>query len=211
MEQQVQEQILDPSSTRTAASQPNGAGATNQLTSVLRRQFDRRPWAALNAAFVAGFLLGRLEATDRGAPSGDDLSAQFGVELELIKTATVRTIGSFMQQTLHSFLGPAGQPPDRQAMDGGDTLLTAPNASFAAEAGAIGNAHTPNGGKTPSTAPNASFEAGAGATGFDSPEITSSYLSNTDVGGPDAGRPYFPPGGAPDRDRSGPEQGGHTR
>jgi hypothetical protein len=60
-----------------------------------------------------------------------------------------------------------------------------------------------------SEAPNASFASGAGsgALGFDSPAITSSYLSNTDVGGPDQGEPYFPPGGAPDRDRSGPEQG----
>jgi hypothetical protein len=63
-----------------------------------------------------------------------------------------------------------------------------------------------------SEAPNASFASGAGsgALGFDSPAITSNYLSNTDVGGPDQGRPYFPPGGAPDRDRSGPEQGGDS-
>ena len=61
-----------------------------------------------------------------------------------------------------------------------------------------------------SEAPNASFASGAGeaALGFDSPPITSSYLSNTDVDGPDQGRPYFPPGGAPDRDRDGSEEGG---
>jgi hypothetical protein len=210
MEQQVHEQILDPSSTDPAASQLNGAGATNQLASVLMQQFEQRPLTAVGAAFVTGFLLGRAEATDGGASSGDDLSAQFGAELDQIKTAAVRTFGDFMQQTLHSFVGPAGQPPGEQTPNGGKTPSTAPNTSFAAEAGATVNTHTPNGGKTPSTAPNASFEAGAGATGFDSPEITSSYLSNTDVGGPDAGRPYFPPGGAPDRERSGPEQGGHT-
>jgi hypothetical protein len=61
-----------------------------------------------------------------------------------------------------------------------------------------------------SEAPNASFASGAGSgsAGFDSSPFASSYLSNTDVGGPEQGEPYFPPGGAPDRDRSGPEQGG---
>src|SRR5690242_1742918 len=65
-------------------------------------------------------------------------------------------------------------------------------------------------GKTPSTAPNTSMETGAGegATGFDSPEVTSSYLPNTEVGGPKLGEPYFPPGGAPELEREGNEQGG---
>ena len=69
-------------------------------------------------------------------------------------------------------------------------------------------------GKTPSTAPNTSMETGAGegATGFDSPAVTSSYLPNTEVGGPELGEPYFPPGGAPQLERSGQEQGGsHPR
>jgi hypothetical protein len=59
-------------------------------------------------------------------------------------------------------------------------------------------------GRTPSDAPNASFAAGAGpdATGFDSPPITSSTLSDADVAGPEQGQAYFPPGGAPDRKRS---------
>jgi hypothetical protein len=65
-------------------------------------------------------------------------------------------------------------------------------------------------GLTPSEAPNASFASGAGSgsAGFDSSPFASTYLSNTDIGGPEQGEPYFPPGGAPDGERSGPEQGG---
>ena len=62
-------------------------------------------------------------------------------------------------------------------------------------------------GKTPSTAPNNS-DAGEKALGFDSPAVTSSDLPNTDVGGPELGKPYFPPGGAPELERRGREQGG---
>ena len=50
------------------------------------------------------------------------------------------------------------------------------------------------------TAPDASWSTGAGtqALGFDSPPITSSYLSNPEVAGVAHAEPYDPPGGAPD-------------
>jgi len=94
------------------------------------------------------------------------------------------------------------------AVDGQGTLWDDPDADGSAGQRQASDATAERQGRVPSQAPNASFAAGAGATGFDSPPITSSYLSNTDVGGPEEGRPYFPPGGAPDHDRSGPEQGG---
>ncbi len=53
----------------------------------------------------------------------------------------------------------------------------------------------------PSTAPNTSFATGAGAetTGFDSPPVTSSYLSNADVDVQSGqGEPIYPPGGGPE-------------
>lgn len=52
------------------------------------------------------------------------------------------------------------------------------------------------GGKQPSTAQNASTEeTGTAALGYDSPPITSSDISNTEVAGYDHAKPYYPPGG----------------
>lgn len=56
-------------------------------------------------------------------------------------------------------------------------------------------------GLTPTTAPDASFETGAGpgTTGFDSPAVTSSYLSDADVDAQSVeGQLYYPPGGGPE-------------
>jgi hypothetical protein len=87
--------------------------------------------------------------------------------------------------------------------------VTPGNAQAGAAMGA-GDGTLERQGLAPSEAPNASFASGAGSgsAGFDSSPFASTYLSNTDMGGPEQGEPYFPPGGAPDRDRSGPEQGG---
>jgi hypothetical protein len=55
-------------------------------------------------------------------------------------------------------------------------------------------------GRQITTATDDSWSTGAGtqALGFDSPPITSSYLSNPEVAGVEHAGPYYPPGGAPD-------------
>jgi len=167
-----------------------------ELNQTLRQQIRRWPLATIGAAIVAGYLVGRREtiaARNSGSIPASDWMASGNTQTsntrgsqnsaERARSAHVPVVDG--QDTLWYVSDSDGSPGQRQARD--STLE--------------------HQGRVPSEAPNASFAAGSGATGFDSPPITSSYLSNIDVGGPEEGQPYFPPGGAPDRDRSGPEQG----
>ena len=69
----------------------------------------------------------------------------------------------------------------------------------ASSAPKIPSAEVPKG-KQRSESPNSSFETGAGggSTGYDSPPITSSQLSNPEVKGVEHDDPIYAPGGAPD-------------
>lgn len=174
---------------------------SDALTQLLQQQIRRWPLASLGTAIVGGYLLGRHETTPAAARNVRMMRATGWMTPGIVQTASTMGVQTSSehdrgtgapvvggQDTIQHSSGSASSPGHRQARD------------TAVE----------HQGRVPSQAPNASFASGAGsgATGFDSPPIASSYLSNTDVGGPDQGQPYFPPGGAPDRERSGQEQGG---
>jgi hypothetical protein len=171
--------------------------ASDELTYVLEQQIRRWPLATVGAAIVAGYLLGRHD-TSPAARNARNMRAS-----AWITSANTQSGGAIAGQ-----YGPEQNHGRRVPVaDAQDTIW---HASGSASSSQASDTTVERQGPVLSEAPNASFDSGAGSgtTGFDSPPIASSYLSNTDVGGPDEGRPYFPPGGAPDRDRSGQEQGG---
>ncbi|HEU5098858.1 MAG TPA: hypothetical protein VFU22_07565 [Roseiflexaceae bacterium] len=156
--------------------------APDELSRLLQQQVRRWPLATLGAAIVAGYLVGWRETTPTAIAASRSRRASGWMGQAIAQPG---------QHVIPRASAAAGSQGQRYADDSADAQR----------------------GRAPSQAPNASFAAGAGsgATGFDSPPVASSYLSNVDVGGPEQGQPYFPPGGAPDRDRGGQEQGrGHS-
>jgi hypothetical protein len=178
-----------PASAAILDGQQRRPQISDELSQVLQQQIRRWPLATFGAAIVAGYLLGRRETVPSAKHAARGMQATSWMTLGSAQMGSTSGVIDGQDTMRHAF-GSAGNTGKEQASD---TMAE-------------------HQGRVPSQAPNASFDSGAGSgtTGFDSPPVTSSYLSNTDVGGPDQGRPYFPPGGAPDRDRSGPEQGGDS-
>jgi hypothetical protein len=134
------------------------------------------PWLLVGAAVAAGFALGRRDRS-RARPQPE---ASRPIERPSPQTATDtadlplgalvgRLLADAVRPTLNQLLAP---PSDRYLLRG----------------------------RQITTATDASWRTGAGtqALGFDSPPITSSYLSNPEVAGVEHAGPYYPPGGAPD-------------
>jgi hypothetical protein len=155
----------------------------------LKHQVAERPWIALGAAVAAGFVVGNMgggeEQRWHGQPvtttdynqhatytaperqeksSVDSFISQFDDEIDMIKGAALSALTNFLRDSVRAYLPAMGN------------YLNAPDRASD---------------RTPSTATNASYRAGAGNTGFDSPPVTSSQLSNAEAGGSSS---YYPPG-----------------
>jgi len=94
------------------------------------------------------------------------LLSQFDDEINMLKTAAISTLTSFLRDAIREYVPSMGQQLDRMGHSS----------------------------QTPSSAPNASFSSGAGRAGFDSPAQTTSYGSNTVARDSSGEKPYYPPG-----------------
>ena len=160
----------------------------------LKHQVAERPWMALGAAVVAGYVLGSMgddgdqqrwhgqpqTTTDynqhvaqsasqhHAASSKDNFLAQFDDEIDMLKAAAISTITNLLHDSVREYLPAVGQQLDRVSRERG--VSTTP-ALKAARIG-TGNDYTPAD-RIPSSAPNTGYRSGAGQTGFDSPVETS--------------------------------------
>jgi hypothetical protein len=160
----------------------------------LNHQVAERPWMAIGAAVVAGYVLGSLgddsdqqrwhgqpqTTTDynqhanqsasqsHAAPSNDRFLAQFDDEIDMLKAAAISTLTNLLHDSVREYLPSMGQQLDRVSQERG--------VSASPKAARIGtsSAYTPAD-RVPSSAPNAGYRSGAGQTGFDSPVETNSY------------------------------------
>jgi hypothetical protein len=160
----------------------------------LKHQVAERPWMALGAAVVAGYVLGNMGGDDdqqrwhgqpqtttnynqhamSAAPSSpaasrnDGLLAQFDDEIDMLKAAAISTLTNLLHDSVREYLPSMGQQLDRVARQRGvSPALQAPRTGTS-------SGYAPAE-RTPSTAPNAAYSTGAGQTGFDSPVETTPY------------------------------------
>jgi hypothetical protein len=198
MDQRSDDIRQDIESTRAALDEKLDTLETKaRQTFDLKYQVAERPWIALGAAVAAGFVVGNMGGDEEqrwhGQPvtttdynqhatytaparqeksSVDSLYSQFDDEIEMIKGVALSALTNFLHDSIRAYLPAMGN------------YLNASNRPSD---------------RTPSTTTNASYRAGAGKTGFDSPPVTSSQLSNAEAGGSAS---YYPPGstGADARD-----------
>jgi len=160
----------------------------------LKHQVAERPWMALGAAVVAGYVLGNMGGDDdqqrwHGQPQtttnynqhamssassspaasrNDGLLAQFDDEIDMLKAAAISTLTNLLHDSVREYLPSMGQQLDRVAKQRGvSPALQAPRTGTSSSYASAE--------RTPSTAPNTAYSTGAGQTGFDSPVETTRY------------------------------------
>jgi hypothetical protein len=109
----------------------------------------------------------------RSQPSGESFLSQFDDEIDMLKTAAISTLTSFLRDTIREYVPSLGQQIDVEARKRGGT---------------------------PSSAPNTSMPSGASANYEGIPETTS-YGSNVVSRDSAQGQPYYPPGSSSTTDR----------
>ena len=161
----------------------------------LQREVAARPFVAVGAALVAGFLLG--SATDERPIRGRTTSAWLAPlddELDMLKSAALAAIAGVVTENIREIV--PGQTGQALGALIGSRLPGGRDANRARRSERVSGMREQ--GET-SVAPNTSFAtgAGAGALGYDSPPAQggSVSLSNSEVRGSEHLEPYYPPGG----------------
>jgi hypothetical protein len=185
-------------------SKPTGGSGNTGGVEFLRQQAVARPWLALGAAIVAGFVLG---STEDSTPGGQPSAGALDDELDLVRVAAMAALTATAQDVLASAVPNLGRFLS-------DRLTEATGSSRAG--GAVGGVPSGEiggngisvragdvGGRQPSSAQNTSYATGAGtgAIGYDSAPAPgdSEGLSNYETRGSEHIGSVYPAGGARDR------------